>query len=148
MRLISLIGPCHLVKKEERSAPDKGTGSVQVVFCCCSSTVCWLAVMGHMHTSQPRPPLAQGSIRQQLPGAIIHLNHYHCNHFGCEHASATMAHIWSVTCLNAVGLFAVGSHGCFSSFTTSEDEWLKKMLISKITVSTAVWESRLSRDCC
>lgn len=51
-------------------------------------------------------------------------------------------------CLNAVGLFAVGSHRCFSSFTTSEGEWLTKVLISKIIVSSAVWESRFRWDGC
>lgn len=142
MRLISLIGPCHLVKKEERNAPDKSTGSVQVVFCCCSSAVCWLAGMVCMYPSQPGPPLAQGSSRPQLPGTVTCLNHCHYNQLGCVHVSATMVQIWGATCLHGVG-----SHGCFSSFTASKGEWLTKMLISKIIVRTAVWESRLSRDC-
>lgn len=46
VRLITLIGPCHLVKKEkEETLLTKKQGSLQVVFCCCSSAVCWLARM-------------------------------------------------------------------------------------------------------
>lgn len=72
VRLISLIGPCHLVKKEERNAPDKGTGSVQVVFCCCSSAVCWLASVEHMYPSQPCPPSAQGTTTTIITSLSVH----------------------------------------------------------------------------
>lgn len=127
----------------------KKQGSLQVVFCCCSSAVCWLAGMPSRGARASIRVLSSiGTWQWQaaipwhkcLPKTLPILPTRTCI---CLSLYGTG---WGAASLNVMGLFTADSHGLFC-FTTSEAERLTKLLISKMVVSAVVWESRFSREC-